>query len=111
MSQSVAKIEKVRCDILLDQPLPGMLARCICASSALFLSAVPPLYIHALHKKPKSERCLVNTTPICEPGGQTIRQIAQTGDLHENTDSLREIARSEDQVTDHEAKTAEEDQG
>src|SRR5439155_6801225 len=41
---------------------------------------------------------------------EAIRQIAQTGDLHQNAESLWKIARPKDQVADNEAKTAEEDQ-
>ncbi len=41
---------------------------------------------------------------------EAICQIAQTGDLHQDTENLWKIARPEDQVADNEAKTAEEDQ-
>src|SRR5437764_14585990 len=51
---------------------------------------------------------------MCDGGGQNQReasgQIAHTGDLHQNADSLWKIARFEDQVSDNEAETAEEEQ-
>ena len=52
---------------------------------------------------------------VCEAGGdkqrEAIRQIAQAGDGQQNAESLRHIARPEDQVPENVGLTAEEDAG
>src|SRR6266581_3938667 len=61
---------------------------------------LPSLFVHALHKKPKAKRGLPHKSrnknggeqPIGKGGSQnkseTVCQVAQTGDLHQNAYSL-----------------------
>src|SRR5262249_17291652 len=93
-----------------------------CASTGLCRPLFPFLHVHAPGDQPKAERRLTDECgnenggkyPTREFGVQkqreTVRQIAQTCNLHQNTDGLWEKPGPDDQIPDNETRAAEEDQ-
>src|SRR5690349_9962165 len=83
---------------------------------------IPALRIHALHDQPKTERAFAdearnedrrrNRAGECgrQDQRETVHEITDPDDLHEDTEKPRQKAGTEDEVSENETFEAEEDE-